>query len=239
MSVDPSVMKQARSAILHAANDIAGTLAFTAIGGSHSYGLAHEESDIDIRGIYIANFDDFLCLRNIRDSYNYNNPDFVLYELNKFCNLAASANPNALEIVYGIKLGSNRIFEEIIYDNRDIFLSNFVKVTYGGYARQQLGRVERGEESGKLAPERRVKHLTHVFRLLEQAERILKEGTVDLQVQDKDRILELANSDDTNKLITEFENKIKRIDSLDSSLPDFPNMQMINDLILNVRYDSR
>lgn len=232
--IPTSVMKKARTAINNLQNEVNGKLVHTSIGGSYAYGTWHEESDIDIRGIYVAPINDFLSLRRVQESHDYKNPDTVLYELNKFAFLAMNANPNALEMVYAPTLATHKAFRTM-HDQRDIFLSQFARVTYRGYAKNQLMRVVEGEEKGRLQPKNRTKHLVHCFRLLEQGLYILENGTIDLTMSNYEDTLELVKSD-TDVLVKEFEAGIQRMDDCKSDLPDFPDADVINELILDLRW---
>lgn len=71
------------------------------IAGSHAYGTALPTSDVDIRGVFIAN------PINIRTPFFYVNevqdtdqPDSKYYELNKFIKLAINCNPNIIETLW-------------------------------------------------------------------------------------------------------------------------------------------
>ena len=77
---------------------------FTMMSGSHLYGFPSENSDIDIRGVFIANTKDFLGLnkplkvysdaRQISGEGEY---DIVLDEIGQFVHLLTKGNCNRLE----------------------------------------------------------------------------------------------------------------------------------------------
>lgn len=112
-------------------------------GGSRAYGTNLPTSDVDIRGIAtnskenILNYNDF-------EVFTEEKTDTVIYSVNKIFSLLANCNPNTIEIlfvrdediIYIDKIG------KLIRDNRDIFLSNKCIGTFGGYANQQLYRLQ-------------------------------------------------------------------------------------------------
>lgn len=71
---------------------------FQAISGSRSFGLATENSDTDIRGVYYLPKDDFFGLNYIPQISNETN-DITYYEIGRFVELLQKNNPNILEIL--------------------------------------------------------------------------------------------------------------------------------------------
>lgn len=72
------------------------------VGGSHAYGLANENSDIDIRGIAVRTAEDILGMHHF-DGFNQvtEDTDIQIYTLDKFVSLAIKGNVNVLEILFG------------------------------------------------------------------------------------------------------------------------------------------
>ena len=72
------------------------------VGGSHAYGLANENSDIDIRGIAVRTAEDILGMHHF-DGFNHvtEDTDIQIYTLDKFVSLAIKGNVNVLEILFG------------------------------------------------------------------------------------------------------------------------------------------
>ncbi len=112
--------------------------------GSYAYNTNIESSDEDFRGICIPPKKYYLSPSNKFEQAELNDPDIVIYELNKFFRLASDVNPNAIEIlfvdpsdiIYADKLG------EKLLENRELFLSKRVKHTMTGYAISQLKRIK-------------------------------------------------------------------------------------------------
>jgi len=116
------------------------------VHGSHCYGLANEQSDVDLRGIAIPPKSYYLGLRNRFEQYiGKSEYDITIFELKKFLNLCIDNNPNALEILFvdsEFHIHIDPIGQKII-DNRDLFLSKKLRFTLYGYALSQLRRIER------------------------------------------------------------------------------------------------
>lgn len=113
-------------------------LIFKGIIGSHSYNLATENSDIDYKGVYIQSEEDFLSDNYVE--FVQVNPDECYFELRKFLQLIAVANPNALEMLYLPDECVEVCEPEFIYlmTKRDSFLTKRCGATFSGYAKTQL-----------------------------------------------------------------------------------------------------
>lgn len=113
--------------------------------GSHAYGLNTPTSDLDIKGVLIAERPHYLGFLHRVEQIEERDPnDLVIYELTKFFKLAADCNPNIIEVLWTEP-------EDILYMNsdgdalRDLradFLSQKAKFTFSGYAMAQLKRMK-------------------------------------------------------------------------------------------------
>ena len=119
-------------------------ICYLTFSGSIAYGTNNENSDIDIRGFYLEDKNEFLTLNEIQEIYTDNNTDTILYSFKKFIKLLINCNPNIIEL-----LGTNQ--EHILYSNHignllkqnyNLFLSKKAYVTFIGYATSQLRRLE-------------------------------------------------------------------------------------------------
>ena len=114
-----------------------------AIGGSHAYGTNVEGSDVDIRGIALNSKEEVLLQRDFEQVID-NATDTVVYSFSKIVKLLADGNPNVLEILFQDEdafLYMNDV-GKLLYDNRYLFLSKRCFYTFGGYARQQLRKLD-------------------------------------------------------------------------------------------------
>lgn len=117
---------------------------YEVVSGSHAYGLATSESDIDYRGIMIPPVEFYLSPFKHIEQYESKNPDRTIFEIQKFIKLASDANPNVLELLYIDEKFIKTMTKEakLIRDNRSLFLSAKCKFTYSGYAIAQLKRIK-------------------------------------------------------------------------------------------------
>lgn len=113
---------------------------FEAISGSKSFGLATENSDTDIKGIFYLPKDLFFGLEYIPQVSNATN-DIVYYEIGRFTELLLKNNPNILEILITPEdciLYKNPIMDQF---RQEDFLSKLCKDTFGGYASTQIQKA--------------------------------------------------------------------------------------------------
>jgi uncharacterized protein len=115
---------------------------FQCVAGSHAYGLASEESDIDHRGVFIAEKDSFLRGDFPEDVSNETNDD-VLYEVGKFIRLLAKSNPTVIELIAmppdSIQKGSDWMAS---IDHSKV-LSKQCKDSFAGYALSQIRKARK------------------------------------------------------------------------------------------------
>lgn len=108
--------------------------------GSHAYGLATEHSDEDFRGVFLLPYDRLLgldYLPQISDATN----DRSYYELGRFMELLAKANPTALELL--ATDGDNVRYRHPVMEQLRVedFLTKACKDTFAGYAITQIRKA--------------------------------------------------------------------------------------------------
>lgn len=229
---NPNLIKEVEGKILE------GNLVFLSLAGSRAYRLNHEDSDLDIRGAYIAPVEKFLGLETPKPQYDEQEPDSVIYELGKFTQLAVNANPVALEAMFTEDILYKNDIGEKFLENKNLFLSQNAKARYIGYAKSQILKVEKlidGEAAtGRFKDATKFKHLRHTFRLLDQVENLLETGTLNVEVTDKEYLFERASLP-LPELKALAEKQIERIDAINTSLPLKPDLQKINELLISLR----
>lgn len=113
------------------------------LGGSHAYGTDNENSDLDIRGCTLNSKMQILTNENFEQFVN-EQTDTTIYAFNKLISLLCNCNPNTIEML-GNKpehyFYVSQIGREFI-ENRKLFLSKKAIYSFGGYANQQLRRLE-------------------------------------------------------------------------------------------------
>jgi predicted nucleotidyltransferase len=215
--------------------------------GSTAYGLAHEDSDIDKAGVYVAPTHDVLGLSGpevVKDSLQEHKPDRTLHEVGKFVGLALAANPSILELLF---LPAYEVLTDegdMLVEHRQVFLSSKnIKARYGGYAKSQADRLLQRENDGKEGfssdtKARTEKHGRHCYRLLFQAEELLRTGQLQVNVADKrDEIFDMGRlaATDPEGFHRRALARIEAVDNIDSILPYEPNRIFANDMLVGIR----
>ncbi|UZT97554.1 nucleotidyltransferase domain-containing protein [Chryseobacterium fluminis] len=111
------------------------------ISGSRSFGLATENSDTDIRGVYYLPKEDFFGLHYIPQISNETN-DITYYEIGRFVELLQKNNPNILEVLASPEdciQHKNPLMELLKPED---FLSKLCKDTFAGYAISQIRKAK-------------------------------------------------------------------------------------------------
>lgn len=137
-----------------------GRIIFLTLGGSYSYGTNVETSDVDVRGCALNSPSDLLGLTSFEQVVN-TQTDTTVYSFNKLVSLLLNCNPNTIEML-GCKpehyFYLTGIGKEMI-DNRKLFISKRAVQSFGGYATQQLRRLENAVARDKLSQARREEHI--------------------------------------------------------------------------------
>ena len=116
---------------------------FLTYGGSYAYGTNVEGSDIDIRGCTLNSKADLLGMGDFEQVVD-TGTDTAIYAFNKLLTLLISCNPNTIELL-GCKPEHYPVLRPIgkqLIAQRKMFLSRRAADSFGGYANQQLRRLE-------------------------------------------------------------------------------------------------
>lgn len=114
---------------------------FEAISGSRSFGLATENSDTDIRGVYYLPKEEFYGLNYTPQISNETN-DITYYEIGRLVELLQKNNPNILEMLASPKdciLHKHPLMDRLKPED---FLSKLCKDTFAGYAISQIKKAK-------------------------------------------------------------------------------------------------
>ena len=135
------------------------------LGGSHAYGTNIESSghtsDLDLRGIYLNSKEELLGMNCSDKPYDNKDLDVVIYPLKQIVNLLLNVNPNTLELL-GTREDQIFILKEegrILRDNLHLFLSKRAYSSFGGYAIQQLRRLENALARDNYPEKEKQKHI--------------------------------------------------------------------------------
>lgn len=137
-----------------------GRIIFLTLGGSYSYGTNVETSDVDVRGCALNRPSDLLGLTNF-EQVVHTQTDTTVYAFNKLIKLLLNCNPNTIEMLgckpehYFLLTDTGRMMIE----NRKMFMSRRAVHSFGGYATQQLRRLENALARDKMPQAQREEHI--------------------------------------------------------------------------------
>lgn len=129
-------------------------------GGSYSYGTNIEGSDIDIRGIAVNQKSDLIGMSNFEQAVN-EQTDTTIYGFNKIVSLLLNCNPNTIEML-GCKPEHYFYLHPVgksLIENRKMFLSKKAVYSFGGYANQQLRRLQNALAHDQYPQPEKEKHI--------------------------------------------------------------------------------
>lgn len=184
--------------------------------------------------------------------------DIVTYEIKKFINLLAKANPNVLSLLW---LEDNKYMKitdegQMIIDNRNLFSSKALYHSFTGYAYSQLHRMTHHVKKGYMGEKRKAlvdkygydcKNASHLIRLLKMGIEFLNEGIlyVDRGNKDASQLLEIKKGEWTLEQVkSEAERLFSRIENAydNCKLPNKCDMEKVNVLcttILNYHFEEK
>lgn len=136
------------------------------LGGSHAYGTSTGTSDLDIRGCALNRKREILTGEKF-EQVSDEQTDTVIYSFNKLIGLLSGCNPNTIELL-GNRPEHYLYLSEAgreLLDKAHMFLSKRAVYTFGGYANQQLRRLE--NKSARLVGQ--AENEQHILKTIEHA----------------------------------------------------------------------
>ncbi len=165
--IDASILKEPAYAFLHSNCHLNRHIILLGLAGSYAYGTNNENSDIDLRGIALNSKSDLLGLSQF-EQYVDEGTDTTIYSLKKTIALLLACNPNLLELL-GLQAEHYLYISPLgqaLIDHRQLFLSKRAIHSFGGYADQQLRRLQNALARGSYP---QAEKETHIWRTLENA----------------------------------------------------------------------
>lgn len=207
----------------------------SALIGSHAYGLATETSDEDRYGIFLVPNRALLGIHPITETIARHDPDLTMHEVGKFVRLAMKANPTVLDLLFVEAYETLHPAGQLLVARRSLFISQLVREAFGGYAVAQARKLAaRGDTFSSDTRNRTAKHARHCFRLMRQGRELLETGTMSLRVPDRAALFALGELPPA-EIVARFEDEYARFREVESSLPERPDLDAINDLLLEIR----
>lgn len=209
---------------------------YRCIVGSRAYGLESDESDTDLRGVYLAPAELQWSLFGAPEQFEDNATQSCYWELQKFLTMALKANPNILECLYSPLVEKVTPLGEELLALRAAFLSQMIFQTFNGYAVSQFKKME---QDLRTRGEVRCKHAMHLLRLLLTGAAALRESRVPVRVEaHRDRLLAVkrgelpwAEVDAWRKqLHHDFERALA-----ETKLPERPDYEAANRFLIKAR----
>ncbi|GAB2576029.1 nucleotidyltransferase domain-containing protein [Streptomyces capparidis] len=205
--------------------------------GSRAHGLATADSDTDRRGVYVAPTTAFWRLAKPPTHVDGPGPERFSWEVERFCELALTANPNLLDVLHSPLVEHLTPLGAELRDLAPAFLSRTeVHRTYSRYAHAQFAKARaRREREG--AP--RWKHVLHMLRLLAAGAELLETGTPRPDAgPDRDRLLAVRRGEVPWEEVTTWQSRLTtRLDDAltTSPLPEHPDTARVEGWLVSVR----
>lgn len=115
-------------------------LLFECVAGSHAYGTAHEQSDTDLRGVFVAPQRLIYGLDEVEQVSDASN-DETYYEIGRFVDLLSKNNPNILELLFmpdDCVRHRHPLMDRI---RPEMVLSKRCEASFAGYAMTQIRKA--------------------------------------------------------------------------------------------------
>jgi predicted nucleotidyltransferase len=209
---------------------------YRCVVGSRAYGLDDEQSDTDLRGVYLPPAERHWSIFGVPEQLENADTEETYWEIQKFLVLALKANPNVLECLYTPLVQHATPLAREMLDMRDAFLSRTVYQTYNGYVLSQFKKLQadlrnRGEVKWK--------HVMHLIRLLLAGIAVLEQGSVPVHVgSHRDRLLAIKRGELAFEEVEAWRLQLhKQFDAAaqQTKLPERPDYERVNAFLLKAR----
>jgi uncharacterized protein len=217
-------------------NDYRRFVIYRCVVGSRAFGLDDENSDTDVRGIYLPPARLHWSLFGVPEQLENHENQECFWELQKFLILALKANPNILECLCTPLVEFADETAQELLKMRGIFFSKLVYQTYNGYVLSQFKKLE---QDLRTRGEIRWKHAMHLIRLLLQGIEILENCELNVRVgENRDQLLAIKRGEIEWNNINEWRLALhKDFDAAfrTTKLPDRPDYEKANEFLIEAR----
>jgi predicted nucleotidyltransferase len=209
---------------------------YACVMGSRAFGLATEDSDTDVRGVYLAPTPLFWHFDKPPAHVEGPAPEQFSWELERFCELALRNNPNVLECLHSPLVTHTTEWGRALLDLRGAFLS---RQAHGTFVRYAGGQRRKLEADVRQYGHPRWKHAMHLLRLLGSCRDLLRTGELRIDVGgDRERLLAVKRGEVPWPEVESWMNRLQdeADTALDSSpLPAAPDHARVQDLLVRAR----
>jgi predicted nucleotidyltransferase len=196
-----------------------------AVIGSHAYGLASAESDVDRRGVFVAPTEAFWRLEKPPTSVEGPDPEQLSWEVEHFCKLGLKSNPTVLETLVSPLVEISTPMGEELRDLLPAFLSRYAVRAFTRATEMQLSRAGRN-----LKP----KQLMHVVRLRLVGLNLLRTGRYDITADRS--LLKIRNGEMPWDDAVAWAHRLgDEIAQAEGPLPEDPDRARVEDWLVSVR----
>jgi uncharacterized protein len=209
---------------------------YRCVVGSRAYGLEHDASDTDLRGVYLPPAELHWSLYGVPEQLETPQTQEVYWELQKFLVMALKANPNVLECLYTPLVEHATELAREMLAMRQGFLSKMVYQTYNGYVMSQFKKLQADlRNKGQV----KWKHVMHLIRLLLAGITVLTEAHVPVRVEaHRERLLAIKRGEVPFEQADAWRRDLHR--QFDQAyehtrLPERPDYEKANALLLKAR----
>lgn len=196
-----------------------------AVIGSHAYGLASAESDVDRRGVFVVPTEAFWRLEKPPTSVEGPDPEQLSWEVEHFCRLGLKSNPTVLETLVSPLVEISTPMGEELRDPLPAFLFRYAVRAFTRATEMQLSRAGRN-----LKP----KQLMHVARLRLVGLNLLRTGRYDITA-DRSLLKIRDGSMPWDDAVAWAHRLGDEIASAEGPLPDEPDRARVEDWLMSVR----
>lgn len=216
--------------------DLRAHVIYRCVIGSRAYGLEHDESDIDRRGVYIPPASRHWSVYGVPEQLENADTQECYWEIEKFIRLALKANPNVLEVLHSPLVEHLDPIAAPLRDARRIFLSKLIYQTFNGYAMSQFRKIEADVRTmGRV----KWKHAMHLIRLLRAGIEALRTSELPVCVETgRDELLAIRDGlmpwDEVDALRRSLHAEFERAYEV-TNLPDRPDYERANAILINAR----
>ncbi|MBD0707803.1 MULTISPECIES: DNA polymerase beta superfamily protein [unclassified Streptomyces] len=209
---------------------------YSCVMGSRAFGLATEDSDTDLRGVYRA--PTALFWRFDKPPAHVEGPadEQFSWELERFCELALRNNPNVLECLHSPLVERVDDLGRELLSLRGAFLSRQAHATFVRYADGQRRKLE---ADLRQYGQPRWKHVMHLLRLLGSCRDLLRSGELRIDVgEERAGLLAVKRGEvswpEAERRMNRLRDEAERAQDT-SPLPESPDRARVEDFLVRAR----